>query len=196
MAANDDAIKTCVNPVWRLLASEGGNRPKFDMAKQEDHHPRYTTTPSSSAAPCDVDSRSQRFAAAARQVGSTTPQISRARSRARIEGDANGSGSREEASSSGWLRRWRRWWHWGRRLSARRINDARRSGARELARTCSSGSSGRRTRRLGGSSPGGREWSRGISTHARLKTLVGWWLLSLGWWILRLTCRTGKEDQS
>ena len=30
MAAYDDAIKTCVNPVWRLLASEGGNRPKFD----------------------------------------------------------------------------------------------------------------------------------------------------------------------
>ena len=76
MAAYDDAIKSCVNPVWRLLASEGGNRPKFDMAKQEDHHPRYTTTPASSAAPCDVDSRSQRFAAAARQVGSTTPQSS------------------------------------------------------------------------------------------------------------------------
>ena len=55
MAAYDDAIK-------------------FDMAKQEDHHPRYTTTPASSAAPCDVDSRSQRFAAAARQVCSTTPQ--------------------------------------------------------------------------------------------------------------------------
>ena len=30
MAAYDDAIKSCVNPVWRLLASEGGNRPKFD----------------------------------------------------------------------------------------------------------------------------------------------------------------------
>ena len=30
MAANDDAIKSCGNPLFGQLAREGGNRPKFD----------------------------------------------------------------------------------------------------------------------------------------------------------------------
>ena len=73
MAAYDDAIKSCGNPLFGQLAREGGNRPKFDMATCLSD-PRYTTSPTSSSAPRDVDSRPQRFAAAVGQVGWTTPQ--------------------------------------------------------------------------------------------------------------------------
>ena len=73
MAAHDDAIKSCGNPLFGQLAREGGNRPKFDMATCLSD-PRYTTSPTSSSAPRDLDSRPQRFAAAVGQVGWTTPQ--------------------------------------------------------------------------------------------------------------------------
>ena len=73
MAAVHGDNKTCGNPSFGQVAREGGNTLVFDMAPRFSD-PRYATSPSPSSAPRDVDSRPERFVAAAGQAGLTPSQ--------------------------------------------------------------------------------------------------------------------------